>query len=329
MYTIYALKDPRTDAVRYVGATQLPLFVRLGYHLNDICSDRKQSPRVQWLRELVDADLEPDIVELATLLTGNSREAGRLEQGWIEHFKEKGCDLLNVRRGGGGLSSAGRGGPSAWAICKFSKVPDRAIAEHEGVHVATVARWRKEQGYMSYSEKIKLFSSICPEVTMVASTWDSIVKERMQLEARGIPGCSVYEGWIERLEKSTKLTRGVKLIRDEGLEEAIAAYCRSLIGCLKSDKLLTGHESIMGFFELWDSIQEEREVYEGEISLDDFDIWIGQLAMYKRSVNSDVFQYDHVMDVLGRFIEKFREERTAHEVEQADEFSGANISPFP
>lgn len=232
------------------------------------------------------------------------------------HFKALGCRLLNARRGGGGLSDNKRGGPSAWAICKFEKMPDRCIAEHEGVSAATIGRWRKEYGhapYMSYSEHQELFSSLCPEVTAVASVWDDIVRERMQLEAYGVPGCSVYEDWISRLEEVIEPTRDVELLREEGLEEAITVYCRSLLRMLKSDVLLTGHESLLGLFRLRDRIEGERLSSEDKITIDDLDVWIGQLVMHKRSIVSDVFQYDHVIDVHDRYIAKLREERRVYE----------------
>jgi len=99
-FTIYTLKDPRTGAIRYVGATKLPLFLRLEHHMNDIYSDGKVSPRVQWLRDLAGNGLKAEIEAVATVNTVDPREAGDQEQLWIEHFREQGCDLLNVRRGG-------------------------------------------------------------------------------------------------------------------------------------------------------------------------------------------------------------------------------------
>lgn len=318
-YRIYVLRDPRVEgvrAVRYVGATQAYLSDRLKFHLMDANRDDETSLRCEWLRQMCEGNIGPEIVEVERL-EGSSCEAASRENFWIDYYEAQGCELLNVRRGGGGLSrSDGRGGPSAWAICKFEKIPDEAIAKHEGVHVNTVANWRRERGYMSYGEKKELFSSLCPEVTLVTSTWDEIVKERIQLEAREILGCSVYENWIERLEESISLTRDVKLLRDEGLEEAVASYCRSLLEMLKEDMLLTGYDAIMELFELWGKIQGEQKAHGDDVTLDDLDVWIGKVVMHKRSIGSDVFQYDHVMDVHNRYTERLREERRGYERDQ-------------
>ncbi len=320
MYRIYVLKDPRiegVEAIRYVGATGMSLSGRFKFHLMDANRDHGTTPRWKWLRQLNEEGVIPEIEEVERLWSSNSREAADRENFWMDHYEARGCDLLNVNRGGGGLSRGdGRGGPSAWAICHFEKIPDKVIAEHEGVCVSTVANWRREQGFMSYSENKKLFSSLCPEVTLVATTWDEIVREKIQLEVREIPGCSIYKGWIDRLKESISQTRGVKLVQDEGLEEAIASYCRSRLRTLKTDMLLTGHDAIMELFELWSEIQDERKMCSEGITLDDLDMWIGKVVMHKRSINSDVFQYDHVMYVHDRYAERLREERRGYERDQ-------------
>ena len=312
-YRIYVLRDPRIEgieAVRYVGATQMYLSGRLKFHLMDVNRDDETSPRGEWLRRLHEENVRPDIEEVEKL-GDNPREAASRENFWIDHYEAQGCKLLNVRRGGGGLSYNNKGSPSpsAWAICRLENIPDKAIAKHEGVHVSAVASWRRERSLMSYREHKDLFSSICSEVAMVASTWDDIVEERMQLETQEIPGCSVYQGWIDRLEESVKLTRDVKLLRDEGLEGSVAAYCRSLIRTLKSDMLLTGHDALMKLFRLWDEIQEQRRVCEDSITMDDLDVWVGQLVTSKRSVNPDNYEYELVIDMYGRYIARLREER--------------------
>ena len=317
-YSVYVLKDPRVEGVegvRYVGATQMPLYDRLELHLLDAKRNKGNSPRCRWLRRLYEEGITPKIEEVERLIP-NQSEAGDRENFWMDHFRALGCKLLNVRRGGGGLSDNKRGGPSIWAICKFEKMPDRYIAEHEGVSTVAVGQWRKKYGhapYMSYSEHQELFSSLCPEVAAVTSVWGGIVKERMQLETYGVPGCSVYEDWISRLEEVIELTQDVELLREEGLEEVIAAYCRSLLEMLKSDMSFTGHESLLRLFKLWDRIEGERRLREGKVTLDDLDVWISWLVMHKRSVVSDVFQYDRVISVHDRYIGKLRKERKRYE----------------
>ncbi len=124
MYTIYALRDPRTNEVRYVGATQLSLTTRLEFHLADIHRQNQGSPRVQWLRELAEIELDPCIGELAIIDTDDSCAAGAEEQAWIERCRREGCSLLNVRRGGGGLRGHRRSKKKRSAITRLNMPRD-------------------------------------------------------------------------------------------------------------------------------------------------------------------------------------------------------------
>ena len=143
-YTIYALKDPHTGEIRYVGATHLPLFMRLKFHVGDTSCNDKDSLRVQWLRELAGLGLSPSIEEVEALSTDNPVDVGNKESEWMDHFRELGCDLLNVRDGGAGLHS--RDGPSQWALDNLGKMPDTRIARREDKHPMTVRYWRHKRG---------------------------------------------------------------------------------------------------------------------------------------------------------------------------------------
>jgi len=86
---VYALKDPRDGAVRYVGATYNPK-QRLQGHL----SDRTGPPKCAWIADLQDRGLAP---EMCVLESGNTdpREQAACEQRWIDRFRPSG-GLLNV-----------------------------------------------------------------------------------------------------------------------------------------------------------------------------------------------------------------------------------------
>ena len=88
-FTVYALVDPRTDKVRYIGCTTQSLDRRLRQHLGDqVASPRKY----QWLAELRQANLEPLVVALEE---AEDAPAER-ERYWISLKRAEGCDLLNA-----------------------------------------------------------------------------------------------------------------------------------------------------------------------------------------------------------------------------------------
>jgi hypothetical protein len=89
---IYALTDPRTGAVRYVGKANRPES-RLRGHLKD----RNDCHRVHWLRQLREEGLRPGILILEEVEQDAWQDA---ERNWIEHY---GFDnLVNETRGGEG-----------------------------------------------------------------------------------------------------------------------------------------------------------------------------------------------------------------------------------
>lgn len=101
---IYALVDPRTGIIRYVGKTTNPSF-RLEGHLRD----RRRCERVKWLRELKHANLEPVMVILEVVhapVRWQDREVF-----WIAMGRELGWDLTNVADGGDAPAPPSRKGP--------------------------------------------------------------------------------------------------------------------------------------------------------------------------------------------------------------------------
>lgn len=97
MVVIYALCDPETNQVRYVGkAKNIPK--RLTAHRNEKGTTKK----CRWLASLFNRNLEPKIRELEQVSEDYWQEA---EIKWIAHFREAGCDLCNHTSGGEGLNS--------------------------------------------------------------------------------------------------------------------------------------------------------------------------------------------------------------------------------
>lgn len=93
---IYALIDPRTGEVRYIGKSHRPC-ERLANHLND----RSICHRTNWLRSLVAAGLKPTLKILAEAYPSSSWQAA--ERAWIQYAREQGWPLTNGTDGGDGV----------------------------------------------------------------------------------------------------------------------------------------------------------------------------------------------------------------------------------
>ena len=92
---IYALRDPRTGIVRYVGKTVQSLSARLASHISDARSVETKNAR--WIRKLVPQGLRPAIEELEQC----DSDWAQREAHWIAHFKLLAGSMLNNHTCGG------------------------------------------------------------------------------------------------------------------------------------------------------------------------------------------------------------------------------------
>lgn len=93
---IYALIDPRTDAIRYIGRT-VNMEVRLSGHLSDMWGTPHKRGRLTrkeaWLAELLGSGLDPEIRLLSISTWERSQED---ERTLVAHYISGGCDLTNA-----------------------------------------------------------------------------------------------------------------------------------------------------------------------------------------------------------------------------------------
>jgi hypothetical protein len=92
---VYILRDPRDNAVRYVGCTVNPS-MRLSGH--KYAPRRSNDARSAWVREILDAGLKPvlEIVERDVL------DWAEAERRWISELRSSGAALVNSTDGGPG-----------------------------------------------------------------------------------------------------------------------------------------------------------------------------------------------------------------------------------
>lgn len=83
MDKIYALKDPETFEVKYIGQTSLTLYRRLTRHVSEALTHKKSSPKKEWIKSLIFKELCP-IIELLEI----SDSPNKTEEYWINKYKE-------------------------------------------------------------------------------------------------------------------------------------------------------------------------------------------------------------------------------------------------
>lgn len=93
-HAIYALVDPETGRVRYVGQTSRPLGARLYHHVWDAVHHPHKNRKDAWICNLAARGLRPAIVLLERAEDWKTRE-----KFWVAQFP----DLLNCTEGGEGI----------------------------------------------------------------------------------------------------------------------------------------------------------------------------------------------------------------------------------
>jgi hypothetical protein len=95
-WTIYALADPRTNKIRYVGVSAKPS-ERYGGHLR-ACA-KKHTHSAYWIKSLLSLGLKPKQIVLEIVTNGQWQEA---EKRHIKQQREAGANLTNLTDGGEG-----------------------------------------------------------------------------------------------------------------------------------------------------------------------------------------------------------------------------------
>ena len=100
MTFIYALADPETDEIRYVGKADC-VKERFAAHLRE-AKTGKQSHKCNWIRQVTDKNLIPQLIVLEEVSQEDWKKA---EIYYIEEFKRLGHGLTNIAKGGEGFET--------------------------------------------------------------------------------------------------------------------------------------------------------------------------------------------------------------------------------
>ena len=96
---IYALLDPITKEVRYVGKADKPS-KRFRRHLRE--NSTEATHKARWIKVLLDNGLRPLLEVIDEVLQSEWKAA---EAAYISFYKEEGCNLVNGSPGGDGFGS--------------------------------------------------------------------------------------------------------------------------------------------------------------------------------------------------------------------------------
>lgn len=118
---IYALVDPRTSGIRYIGKADDPER-RLRQHVDQ--SKRGKYHRACWIRTLLSSGLLPVIQIVDEVL---QTEWQSVEAAYIEYFINDGCDLVNGTPGGEGFGSGERHPMFGKPVSQETKAKLRAL----------------------------------------------------------------------------------------------------------------------------------------------------------------------------------------------------------
>jgi group I intron endonuclease len=98
---VYALIDPNTRLIRYIGKTVCSLKERLRQHLAP-SARRAKTYKTSWIRSLIAKGLRPYTVLLDTCYSEDA--LNRAEVFWIAYYRRLGAPLTNATDGGDGQS---------------------------------------------------------------------------------------------------------------------------------------------------------------------------------------------------------------------------------
>lgn len=100
MTFIYALADPDTDEVRYVGKAD-SVKERYASHLRE-AKQGKQSYKCAWIRQILTKQQKPKLIILEEVSLEDWKKA---EIYYIAEFKKLGHNLTNIAKGGEGFET--------------------------------------------------------------------------------------------------------------------------------------------------------------------------------------------------------------------------------
>lgn len=173
---IYALVDPHTDAVRYVGKTE-----NVAGRFQAHCGERGSSHKHRWIAQLRREGLKP----VLNLLEECGDDWPTRERFWIQHYRGLGRSLTNITDGGEGVSGM-KHSPESCAKMSASHFARWSEPEYREERIALIQSAQSTPEYRARLCERMASSEVREKIAeTVKSRWaEKEVRERMTAALR-------------------------------------------------------------------------------------------------------------------------------------------------
>jgi hypothetical protein len=155
---IYALIDPTTRLVRYVGKS-VSVKHRFWTH---ICTPDPNTHRGRWIQKLRASGLVPVLETLETINDPDNNKWQAREKYWIKWMRDEGYELTNIQAGGGGCALPGTNRERL--IASFTPERRAAIAARNAARIYTAEMAERRRALkVSDETRAKLRAAFTPE----------------------------------------------------------------------------------------------------------------------------------------------------------------------
>ena len=96
--SIYALKDPITQQIRYIGQTRKSIEERASHHWRDRKQQKNENNhKANWISKLYEeSNLRPEVILIEKVVISTDNLLNERERYWIAYYRELGFDLTNT-----------------------------------------------------------------------------------------------------------------------------------------------------------------------------------------------------------------------------------------
>lgn len=181
-YLIYALVDPNTNEIRYIGRSSNKL-KRPKSHWQDPKVRNRRDYCHNWIRSI--APIRPEILVLESWHVATNDEINESEVFWIAYYKSIGSKLTNLTVGGEGSSGVKRSAETRAKLsrARTGKKYGPQSAEHKAKRIAAIKglkpsknttdglkRWQLENRHKTCKKVLREDGKVFDSVTEAAAS---------------------------------------------------------------------------------------------------------------------------------------------------------------